>query len=295
MTHPAALPHRIEAQRRRAVAGYPDLWRRLTADWQADSPLDAAWLLYSANYLLRTQGVRWAIDPLTLGWRLPEAPPVPVERDLLPLSFVVLTHCHADHLDRRLLRSLNQSSILWIVPESLRSTLIADAGLRRDRIEVAGPGEPIQIGPLRITILPGLHDERPWRSGDGSAIGRRRTIPGLALAAEFGGRQWLFPGDTRTYAPPPWPRLDPLDGVFAHLWLGAGSAMNPAPPLRPAFCRFVLALGAPRVVLTHLEEFGRGAEDFWEEGQAEGVRHCLHELDDRVQVEIARMGDRVSL
>jgi len=125
--------------------------------------------------------------------------------------------------------------------------------------------------------------------------GRHRTIPSLALAAEFGGKRWLFPGDTRTYAPPRWSRLGPMDGVFAHIWLGAGSALEPEPPLRPAFCRFVLALGAPRVVLTHLEEYGRGAKDFWGEGQAEGVRRSLRDLDDRVQVEIARMGDCVRL
>ena len=83
--------------------------------------------------------------------------------------------------------------------------------------------------------------------------------------------------------------------MFAHLWLGSGSALDRVPPLRDAFCRFFLEVGPPRVVLTHLEDFGRSAEDFWGVTKAEGARERLRQLDSQVQVEIARMGDCVQL
>jgi hypothetical protein len=148
MTRQENDPPRIERLRRQAVARYPGLWKRLTGEWRADSADDCAWLVYSANYILRTQNVRWAIDPLTLRWRVPEAEPVPIQRSLAQLSFVVLTHRHADHLDLDLVRRLNRLPILWIVPESLRprrSPRRAEAEL----VEVAGK-EVLDIGPIRI-------------------------------------------------------------------------------------------------------------------------------------------------
>jgi hypothetical protein len=48
------------------VARYSSLWDKLIAEWKSPGSEDRAWLIYSANYLFRTQGVRWAMDPLAL-------------------------------------------------------------------------------------------------------------------------------------------------------------------------------------------------------------------------------------
>jgi L-ascorbate metabolism protein UlaG (beta-lactamase superfamily) len=295
MTRQDIHSQRIERLRKQAIARYPELWKQITAEWQSDGADDCAWLVYSANYVLRTQHIRWAIDPLTLRWRVLEAEPVPIQRSLAPLSFVVLTHRHADHLDLDLLRRLNRLPILWIVPESLRPRLVAEAGLRRQLVEVARPGETLQIGPIRIAPFEGLHDEHLERMEGGGTPARHRGVPSLGLLVEFASKRWLFPGDTRTYAARRLPRFGDIDGLFAHLWLGRGSAQTADPPLRETFCRFCLELCSRRVMLTHLEEFGRRAADFWGEDQAEGVRRCLRELDHRVVVEKAKMGDRVLL
>lgn len=162
-------------------------------------------------------------------------------------------------------------------------------------MEAARPNMSFQIGPVCVTIFSGVHDERPQRAPAGSHSGRRRTVPSLALTAEFGGKCWLFPGDTRTYAAHRAPNLNRLDGVFAHVWLGHGRAQDPAPPLLTAFCRYFLGMGPRRIVLAHLEEYGRDASDFWGLGQAARVRQRLRDLDGSVPVEIARMGDCVGL
>src|SRR4030042_5688072 len=96
MTRQEKDPPRIERLRRQAVARYPGLWNRVTDEWRADSAEDRAWLVHSANYLLRTQNVRWAIDPLALRWGVPEAQPLPLQRSLAHVSFVVITHRHPD-------------------------------------------------------------------------------------------------------------------------------------------------------------------------------------------------------
>lgn len=283
-------PPRVEHLRRHAIARYPGLWKRITAEWHAEGAEDCAWLIYSANYLLRTHNVRWAIDPLTLRWRVPEAEPVPIVGDLAGLSFAVLTHRHADHLDLDLVRRLRGLPILWLVPETLRTCLIAETGLGRQKVLIAEPGEPLEIDGIRITPFRGLHDEPGERTRDGS-----RRVPSLGLLAEFNSKRWLFPGDTRTYATRLLPRFGDVDGLLAHVWLGRGSAQAEEPPLRDAFCRFCLDLHPHRVVLAHLEEFGRRPADFWGEEQLEGVRRCLRQLDQSVAIEQAKMGDRVLL
>jgi len=82
----------------------------MLSEWQRPEASDRAWLLYPANYLLRTAGIRWAIDPLTLCQRLPIAPEVDVSA-LAGLDCIVLTHRHADHLDVGLLCCLREFPI----------------------------------------------------------------------------------------------------------------------------------------------------------------------------------------
>src|SRR5512146_2738091 len=106
----------------------------MVAEWNQPGATDGAWLMYSANYLLRTGGVRWAIDPLRLERRLPGAPAQDYARDLAGLSFVVLTHRHSDHLDIPLLRSLRHLPLSWIIPRSIRRHVMDQCGIPAARI-----------------------------------------------------------------------------------------------------------------------------------------------------------------
>ena len=116
----------IKRDKLEALTVYPRLWRDLVSTWGSDRPGDTAWLMYSANYLLRTAGVRWAIDPVRLEHRLPGAPSVDYTGGLSALSFVVLTHRHSDHLDIPLIRSLAHLPIAWVVPAQIRKPAHAD-------------------------------------------------------------------------------------------------------------------------------------------------------------------------
>jgi L-ascorbate metabolism protein UlaG (beta-lactamase superfamily) len=278
----------IDRRRAEACARYPALWSNMIAEWNSPGPDDRAWLLYSANYLFRTQDVRWAIDPLTLKWRVNYAPQVDAAHDLEKLSFILLTHRHEDHLDLDLVTALRHLPITWVVPEFLWLTVVEQAGLPRENIIVPIPRNPIELRGIRILPFDGLH----WEI---MPDGERRGVPALGYLIELNGRRWLFPGDTRRYEAAQLSGLGPVDDLFAHLWLGRGSALMKEPPLLDDFCRFCFDLKPRRIILTHLDEFGRDAVDFWEETHVRKVRSRLQAISSEVSVGFARMGGSVLL
>jgi hypothetical protein len=50
-----------------------------------------------------------------------------------------------------------------------------------------------------------------------------------------------------------------------------------------------------RIILTHMEEWGRKAVDFWDLEHAGQVVAVLNRLAPSLPVEVARMGDSISL
>jgi L-ascorbate metabolism protein UlaG (beta-lactamase superfamily) len=280
----------IDRQRERMIVRYPSLWNKTISEWKSPGPEDRAWLMYSANYLFRTQGVRWAIDPLRLINRLPSAVEMDVAHDLMDLDFVLLTHRHIDHLDIGLLRLLQDLPILWVIPEAILPLVQKQVSLTAEQILVPKAGLPFELNGLWITPFDGLHWEDAPDFPDG-----RRGVPATGYLVEVNGKRWLFPGDTRTFDPNSLPAFSRLDVLFAHLWLGRAAALQTYPPLLDDFCHFCLALQPHRIILTHLEEWGRTASDFWDSGHAERVVSVFNTLAPFLQVEVAGMGDSILL
>ncbi len=246
--------------------------------------------MYSANYLFCTHGIRWAIDPLTLNRRLPQAPAPDAARDLLGLDFILLTHRHADHLDPGLLRALRQLPIWWVVPKAILLEVQREARIPATRILVPEPLQPIELHGIHITPFDGLH----WQEAPDYPDGRR-GVPAMGYLVEQGANRWLFPGDTRTYDPFGLPDFGPVDILFAHLWLGKSAALQNHPPLLDDFCRFCLALHPRRVILTHLEEWGRDVPDFWDSEHAKQVILAHKIQAPLLPIEAAYTGDEVLL
>jgi hypothetical protein len=86
-----------------------------------------------------------------------------------------------------------------------------------------------------------------------------------------------------------------VDVVFAHLWLGRGSALEYPPPLLDVFCRFYLETGARHLILAHLRELGRDANDYWDESHVELVRAKLRNIYANIAISHSLMGDSVLL
>lgn len=264
------------------MEGYPTLWERLIAQWQA-AESDAAWLTYSANYLMYTAGVRWALDPLSLFSRLSLPNPMDFSKDLAPLDVVVLSHRHADHLDLELLSDLVDLPTLWIVPEFLLEEMQTIFRGKTSRIITPQPGVSIQIKDLVLTPFDGLH----FRNGHG--------VPEMGYLAEFSGKRWAFPGDTRVFPPQSLTKLGSLDGIFAHLWLGKKCALQQNPALLEEFCSFFIEPAPCQIVVTHLHELARKPDDFWDTSHFSQVYAKCQELKPEVKVTAAWMGTSVVL
>ncbi|HSB00474.1 MAG TPA: MBL fold metallo-hydrolase [Anaerolineales bacterium] len=277
----------ISQRRAEVSARYPELWSRIIAEWNLPGAEDRVWLTYSANYLFCTQDIRWAIDPLTFSWRIKNAPRVNVARDLDGLSFVLLSHQHKDHLDLDLLTALRHLPITWVVPDPILP-MVKQAGLRCENIIVPQPLEPIELNGIHILPFDSLH----WET---MPDGTRKGVPAIGYLIEFNGSRWLFPGDIRTYDAGQLPDFGPVDHLFTHLWFGRGCALLEDPPLMDAFCQFCLDLKPRRIVLTHLNEFGRNADDLWDESHARKISLRLQRMSPETSVMPTQMGESVLL
>jgi hypothetical protein len=284
----AEKQNQISQHRAEAHAHYPAIWSRMVAEWNSPGPEDRAWLMYSANYLVRTNNIRWAIDPLTLNWMLNSTPAGNAAQDLSSLSFVLLTHCHKDHLDMDLLSELRHLPIRWVIPEILLPLVTGRVGLQRENMIIACPLEPIELCSLSILPFDGLH----WET---LPDGTRKGVPATGYLIESEGRRWLFPGDTRTYEAFRLPDLGSVEHLFAHLWLGRGFALMEDPPLINIFCKFCLDLKPRRITLTHLYEFGRDANDYWDDRHAHLVCSKFREMSESLPVAHLIMGNSVLL
>jgi L-ascorbate metabolism protein UlaG (beta-lactamase superfamily) len=290
MGHSSKEQDCLDQRRREKAALYPQLMADLTAGWCLEGAEDKVWLMYSANYLFRTGGVRWALDPLTLRCRVPEAPVVDLVHVFDKLDLVVLTHRHADHLDFDLLRALRPLPMRWVIPDYILPQVQAEVGLPVDQVIVPHPLQPIQVMGIRILPFVGLH----WEAAPSNS-GAQHGVPEMGYLMEFNGKRWLFPGDTRDFKAEILPSFGPVDGLFAHVWLGRGCALMDEPPLLDEFCRFCTELQPKQVLLTHLEEFGREADDFWDERHAGKVMARFRQLAPQMPVAAVYMGQSVNL
>jgi len=278
---------KISNERIRLSNRYPTIWQKIIEEWSQPSAEDCVWLTYSANYLLRTNGIRWAVDPFQLRARLPSAPEVDISNNLQQLSFILLTHIHADHFDPGLIKALSASPIRWMVPDFLLSE-VKGLGIPDSSITLAAPGDEIRIGGSRILPFDGQH----FHTGKKGVI---HGVPEMGYLVDQGGKRWLFPGDTRTFDRSRSPQFGPVDAVFAHLWLGRNRAQEKQPPLLEEFCQFFSAIDTRRIVITHLHEVGRDARDYWNLGHFQLVRERLAQIRPDIQVTSAFTGDSVHL
>jgi hypothetical protein len=155
----------------------------------------------------------------------------------------------------------------------------------------AGHGIIREKDHIHIVPFEGLH----WESTIKDGIAGLKGLPATSYMVEFNGKRWLFPGDVRTYDIDAMPGFGHIDGVFAHLWLGRKSALIETPPLVNAFCDFYTALKPKRIIVTHLEELGRNALDYWDDSHYRMVQQRFQEIAPEIEVSCAHAGDEIFL
>jgi len=266
-----------------ARVAYPELWQQVTRECRESTTGAYAWLTYAANYLFSFNGFRWALDPFSMSSRVAGVPAPDYRHDLADLSLVVLTHAHNDHLDLPLVSELAETRVQWVIPADVLEKIEAYVKLPLDHVIVPRSGEEIEYGPLRLLPFESLH------------MNGAHGVPETGYHITFNDQRWLFPGDIRNYQFERLPDFGRLDGVVAHLWLGKARAMDVEPPLLQAFCGFFNRFNTSRLVITHLNEFGRDEHEMWRENHFELVRKEIILLNPAIQVEKALMGDKVKL
>jgi L-ascorbate metabolism protein UlaG (beta-lactamase superfamily) len=203
--------------------------------------------------------------------------------DLDRLQLIVLSHAHNDHFDQNLISAVQGLPLQWIIPEFMLDIVMKTASIRSESIIVPKSGSQICIGDLVLTPFEGLH------------IRDQSGIPEMGYLVEFNGHRWLFPGDTRRYDISRLPDFGRLDGVFAHLWLGkAGAQINP-PPLLDEFCAFFSCFNTGRLVITHLNEFGRDISELWDEIHYRAAVQGFKQNAPGFQIEMGLTGDKINL
>lgn len=266
-----------------ARMNYQDLWARVSGEWQESQGGCQAWLTYAANYLLNCDGFKFALDPFSMSSRVPGIRAPHYLRDFHVLSLVLLSHEHNDHLDTDLIKALHQSEVTWVIPSYLQEFLVSRAAFPTGEILTPQPGQRLTVGPLTIIPFDSLH------------LNGRHGVSETGYLLECCGKRWLFPGDIRNYDATQLPEFGSLNGIFAHLWLGKGCALEDHPPLLDEFCDFFTHFDADRVVVSHLYEFGRDEKDLWNESHYLQVKAGLLKRKPMLKVEKALMGARIDL
>ena len=271
----------INTLKENARATYPLHWRNLILEWQS-AKLDAAWLTYAANYLFFTAGLRWALDPFSFLTRIGGEAQPDFATDLKMLELVVLSHAHTDHFDPILLKAIASLPLTWVIPEFMLDQVNEITRLDQQQVIIPKPGQTLRFANLVLTPFEGLH------------MHAEGGVPEMGYLAEFSGKRWLFPGDVRSFNLSALPRFGRLDGVFAHLWLGKAQACTDRPSQLENFCQFFASLGANRIVISHMYEYGRDAEDFWDDRHFEMVAECIKEFDAKLKVSPVLMGKKAT-
>ena len=276
------------AVRNATLAGRFGSWQTLLRDLRKTARCDRTVVRFpnASSYLFSTGDCFWAVDPMYALGPCPEAELEAVADGLRDFAFVVLTHCHGDHLQIPLLQRLGRNGrTRLVIPASIARQFDKLAGKPFQDVTVLEAGASASLGHVTLTCHPGYHDE-PGTAGYPS---------GAFLATLPDGLTLFFPGDVRDYSLPLPGGLPPVDFEFGHIWLGRGNAHEADFPLADACCRFLLQACPGVVFLTHLREVSRDPDSMWLPRHAARVRTLLAEQAPGTVVSIPSPGDVVAL
>jgi hypothetical protein len=240
----------------------------------------------ASSYLFSTGDCLWAVDPVYARGPCPAEEFEAVVDGLRDFDFIVLTHCHADHLHVPFLQKIcGPDEKQLVIPASIAPQFFKLTGLPAKDVTVLEAGESAVFSGVTLTCHPGYHDE-PGTAGYPS---------GSFLVALPDGINLFFPTDIRDYSRPMPAGMPPIDFEFGHIWLGRGNSHEEDFPMVDAFCRFMLQCRPGVLFLTHLREVSRSLNSMWLPRHAAMVRARLAELAPETVVSIPCPGDVLTL
>lgn len=142
-----------------------------------------SWLVKSDDFLIGT-------DLVLVDKNLIEPPTISAAELASELDVSFVTHWHGDHFHRETSRILaEQSDCLFVMPENCLP-IAEEIGIPRDRIRVAVPGEPFEIGKASVRPLRAIHGNRRF------AVYEQANLQDCGYVIELNGKTFLQPGDS---------------------------------------------------------------------------------------------------
>jgi L-ascorbate metabolism protein UlaG (beta-lactamase superfamily) len=141
------------------------------------------WLIKSNDVLIGTDLV------LEYSGRLAPSPVSSLDlADELDVLFI--THGHGDHFGRATVRALvEHSQCIFVIPESTIS-IAAELGIPDDRVRVARPREPFDVGNVHVEPIRAIHGNARF------AVYYEANLQDVGYAITVNGVTFLQPGDS---------------------------------------------------------------------------------------------------
>ncbi len=198
------------------------------------SGLQVTWIGH-ATMLIQYRGINILTDPMfsdrasPLSFSGPKRyrPPALQIKDLPKIDYIVISHSHYDHLDKKSVQTLG-SGPLWLVPLRLREWFINN-GIKKERVVEFDWWDAQHFSPVTITATPAQH----WSAR--SLWNRKKTL-WASWMIEIDDRTIWYSGDTG-YNPlqfkeigDKFPRIDLAlisIGAYEPRWFMKDMHMNP--------------------------------------------------------------------
>ena len=263
---------------------FPENWRGVFAAL-AKAAQDRLWLAGPTSYLFSLAGQKFAVDPQIRRQTDLERVQDTLAADTASLSFVLITHPHADHMCLPLMKLLRDTPIRWYIPADIPDEMLRPADLHPETVLRVRHGDVIREGDLAIHVFNSCH-VRPGK----------KPYPqcGYAICSPAGNI--LMPVDVRDYSFRDYPDFGEVDLCLSHVWAG-DDALHPENylPMLQQFARFSAQFAARRYFLCHLYEIGRTEEFMWHHGHAAIASENLRALLPDSLVEVPRLWEEYSL
>lgn len=233
-------------------ARYPAALASMAREIAAPQSGDGVYSFCASGQIFCVGGCKFAVDPVIRTPWARDAAAEAARAVLSQVSAVFITHQHIDHFDPAFVRQLTDLDCVWVVGHSFPEELLAESGIRPNRLCIVRPGERLELHGITAQVFEGRHFQ-----SDGTGVSA------VMYLLTVGGKRIFLPADVRDYGADRLPDIDPPDCMVANVWLGRGQACCTEDGAFEEFCDYVAYFNPKKVFLGHLLEYTRESTDMW--------------------------------
>ncbi len=164
---------------------------RLIDEIRAHSSGMAVWWVGHNGWLIKSGDILISID-LPLETRAREVPSPVIAKELAPeLDIAFITHEHSDHFERETSKILlEEGNCLFVLPKSCEKVAREEVGIPGERIRIAIPRVPFDVGGLHVEPVRAIHGNERY------AVYYEANLEDCGYLITLGGKRIFQPGDS---------------------------------------------------------------------------------------------------